>query len=155
MRPNVVARHELPHPKIKDVIDGCLKFEASERFTFVEIEKMFSAILQQMQDGKTSGDSFDDVDGGVDGASNAETKTKTKKAGVSSIMVQDALPKSPKRSNVKMTLNLVRSNERLHMNVKKFIKERAPSAGALQRTFSAGSLGSTIRGLSKKRISFT
>ena len=40
MRPNQVSRNALPHPTIKDVIEGCLKFEASERFTFVQIENM-------------------------------------------------------------------------------------------------------------------
>jgi serine/threonine protein kinase len=40
LRPNVVERHALPHPQIKDVIDGCLKFDPAERLTFVEIENM-------------------------------------------------------------------------------------------------------------------
>ena len=49
MRPMEVERSALPHPEIKDVIDGCLKFEASERLTFVEIEKQLSEILRQME----------------------------------------------------------------------------------------------------------
>ena len=49
MRPIEVDRSSLPHPDIKDVIDGCLKFEASERLTFVEIEKQLSEILREME----------------------------------------------------------------------------------------------------------
>ena len=49
LRPNEVARHELPHPKIKDVIDGCLKFEASERYAFADIEKIMSQILGELE----------------------------------------------------------------------------------------------------------
>jgi serine/threonine protein kinase len=40
LRPVEVERSDLPHPQIKDVIDGCLKFEASDRLTFVEVENM-------------------------------------------------------------------------------------------------------------------
>ena len=50
LRPIDVDRSDLPHPKLKDVIDGCLKYEASERFTFVKIENMLSNILQDMEE---------------------------------------------------------------------------------------------------------
>ena len=50
LRPIDVDRSELPHPKLKDVIDGCLKYDACERFTFVKIENMLSNILQEMEE---------------------------------------------------------------------------------------------------------
>ena len=49
LRPIQVERSDLPHPKIKEVIDGCLKFEASERLTFVEVENVLSEILLEME----------------------------------------------------------------------------------------------------------
>ena len=55
MRPTDVERSMLPHPEIKDVIDGCLKFEASERLTFVEIEKIMSKVLAQMESERNEG----------------------------------------------------------------------------------------------------
>ena len=50
LRPIDVDRSDLPHPKLKDVIDGCLKYDACERFTFVKIENMLSNILQEMEE---------------------------------------------------------------------------------------------------------
>jgi len=50
LRPIDVERSILPHSGIKDVIDGCLKFEPSERYTFVEIEKLLSSILGQLEE---------------------------------------------------------------------------------------------------------
>ena len=50
LRPMDVKRHLLPHPQIKEVIDGCLKFHASERLTFVDVENMLSLILEEMEE---------------------------------------------------------------------------------------------------------
>jgi len=55
MRPKEVERSELPHPKIKDVIDGCLKFEASERMTFLDIEMVMSEILGELEGERKGG----------------------------------------------------------------------------------------------------
>ena len=49
LRPNEVERDDLPHPKIKDVIDGCLQFDAKDRLTFIEIEDRLSHILEELE----------------------------------------------------------------------------------------------------------
>ena len=49
LRPNEVHGHDLPHPNIKEVIDGCLEFRPDERFTFSQIEVRLSKILKLMQ----------------------------------------------------------------------------------------------------------
>jgi hypothetical protein len=92
LRPNEVERHLLPHPKIKDVIDGCLHFNASERLTFVQIENTMSDILQEMKMNSSAGTG---VGIGVGGSDAANT-----------------LPRHRKRTsndNVNMTLKLTRS----------------------------------------------
>ena len=48
LRPIDVARKDLPHPGLKEVIDGCLKYRAAERFTFAQIEARLSKILEEM-----------------------------------------------------------------------------------------------------------
>ena len=88
LRPIDVERNVLPHPKIKDVIDGCLKFEATQRLTFVEAENLLSGILLDMETERESR-------GGSGG--------------------KVTLPRHPKstssRSNVDMTLTLTRNME--------------------------------------------
>jgi serine/threonine protein kinase len=49
LRPNEVYGHDLPHPNIKEVIDGCLEFRPDERFTFSQIEVRLSKILKTMR----------------------------------------------------------------------------------------------------------
>ena len=48
LRPIDVARKDLPHPGLKEVIDGCLKYRAAERFTFAQIEVRLSKILEEL-----------------------------------------------------------------------------------------------------------
>ena len=55
LRPRKVKRSALPHPKIRDVIDGCLKFEASERMTFLDIEMVMSEILGELEGERKGG----------------------------------------------------------------------------------------------------
>ena len=86
MRPTEVERSALPHPKIKDVIDGCLKFEASERMTFLEIEMVMSEILRELE-AERSGGTLPQQEQ----KRTANNKSKSKK------------------SNVDMTLTLTRS----------------------------------------------
>ena len=52
LRPIDVARKELPHPGLKEVIDGCLEYRAAERFTFAQIEVRVSKILKEMLEKK-------------------------------------------------------------------------------------------------------
>ena len=47
LRPNEVERDDLPHPKIKEIIDGCLQFDAKDRLTFIEIEDRLAEILEE------------------------------------------------------------------------------------------------------------
>jgi serine/threonine protein kinase len=92
LRPIDVERSVLPHPKIKDVIDGCLKFDACERYTFVQVEKLLSSILGQLEEERKK------RSGGEGGGGGG-----------------DALPQHQKRmrsnssNNVNMTLTLTRS----------------------------------------------
>jgi hypothetical protein len=84
VRPMEVDSGSLPHAKIKDVIDGCLVFEASERYTFVEIEKEMSKILGELR-----------------AARNEKEMSKNDK------VVNPMLTR--KRSSIDMTLTLTRS----------------------------------------------
>jgi len=80
LRPIDVDRNALPHPKLKDVIDGCLKYDAILRLTFVQIEYLLSEILQDMEKERQSRESKYGGDGeggssGSGGNSNAEQKS--------------------------------------------------------------------------------
>jgi len=88
LRPINVERSALPHPKLKDIIDGCLKYEASERLTFVNIEFMLSEILQEMEEERQS----------------CESKRGSGGAGRSSRAANEE-----QKSNVDMTLTLTHS----------------------------------------------
>jgi serine/threonine protein kinase len=48
LRPNEVESRILPHPKIKEVIDGCLQFDAKDRFTFIDVVDQLAEILKEM-----------------------------------------------------------------------------------------------------------
>ena len=50
LRPNEVESKDLPHRNIKEIIDGCLEYHASERFTFGQIEKRMFNILKEMEE---------------------------------------------------------------------------------------------------------
>ena len=49
LRPIDVKKEDLPHPGLKDVIDGCLKFAAVKRYTFVQIEDRLGTVLDDME----------------------------------------------------------------------------------------------------------
>ena len=50
LRPKKINCSDLPHPAIKEIIDGCLEYHASERFTFGQIEKRMFQILTEMEE---------------------------------------------------------------------------------------------------------
>jgi serine/threonine protein kinase len=91
LRPIDVERSVLPHSEIKDVIDGCLKFEPSERYTFVEIEKLLSSILGQLEDERKQSSGGGGGGGGDSGALLPQHQTMMSS------------------NNVNMTLTLTRS----------------------------------------------
>jgi serine/threonine protein kinase len=49
LRPREVKNEDLPHPGIKEIIDGCLKYHASGRFNFEQIELRLSDILKELK----------------------------------------------------------------------------------------------------------
>ena len=50
LRPKNVNSRDLPHPDLKDVIERCLSFDETQRFTFSQIEAKLAQILKQMQE---------------------------------------------------------------------------------------------------------
>ena len=50
LRPKDVNSRDLPHPELKDVIERCLSFDETQRFTFSQIEAKLAQILKQMQE---------------------------------------------------------------------------------------------------------
>ena len=97
LRPIDVNRNVLPHSKIKDVIDGCLKFQAKERLTFVEVENLLSEILRELE---------------------AKRRMTLNPLGGSVDLTLPSHPKSTSsgRNNVDMTLTLTRNIDRTPTN---------------------------------------
>jgi len=87
LRPSDVDRRDLPHPDLKDVIDGCLKYRKDERFTFAQIEKRLARILKQMQETPDQSEYKNEVE-------TNETKQETNKE-----TEQEQLPKGLRLSS--------------------------------------------------------
>ena len=49
IKPNTLNVNDLPHPAIKDVVEGCVEFRPGERYTFEQIEVKLSNILKQVE----------------------------------------------------------------------------------------------------------
>ena len=50
LRPKQLLARDLPHPGLKEVLEGCLEYRAQERWTFAQIELRLSKILKEMKD---------------------------------------------------------------------------------------------------------
>ena len=48
MKPNELKVNELPHPRIKGIVEGCLEYRPAERFTFAQIELLLAKVLKEM-----------------------------------------------------------------------------------------------------------
>ena len=49
VQPNRLKASSLPHPRIKKIVEGCLEFEAEDRYTFEQIEEALSNILNEIE----------------------------------------------------------------------------------------------------------
>jgi len=49
IKPNKLDVNDLPHPGIKEVVEGCLKFRPGTRYTFEQIEFKLSEILKEVE----------------------------------------------------------------------------------------------------------
>lgn len=53
MKPNELKVNELPHPRIKGIVEGCLEYRPAERFTFAQIELMLAKVMKEMDPAET------------------------------------------------------------------------------------------------------
>ena len=49
IKPNTLKVEELPHPRIKDIVEGCLEFRPIERYTFAQVELKLAKVLKEME----------------------------------------------------------------------------------------------------------
>ena len=49
IKPNTLDVDELPHPGIKDVVEGCVEFRPGERYTFEQIAVKLARILKEVE----------------------------------------------------------------------------------------------------------
>ena len=49
IKPNTLKAEELPHPRIKDIVEGCLEFRPIERYTFAQVELKLAKVLKEME----------------------------------------------------------------------------------------------------------
>jgi serine/threonine protein kinase len=49
IKPNTLDANDLPHPGIKEIVEGCVEFCPEERYTFEQIEVKLANILKEME----------------------------------------------------------------------------------------------------------
>ena len=49
MQPNRLVASSLPHPRIKKIVEGCLEFEAEDRYSFEQVEEALSTVLNEIE----------------------------------------------------------------------------------------------------------
>jgi serine/threonine protein kinase len=49
IKPNTLKVEELPHPHIKDIVEGCLEFCPIERYTFAQVELKLAKVLEKKE----------------------------------------------------------------------------------------------------------
>ena len=49
IKPNTLDANDLPHPGIKEVVEGCVEFRPGERYTFEQIEVKLAKILKEVE----------------------------------------------------------------------------------------------------------
>jgi len=49
IKPNTLDVKDLPHPRLKELVEGCVEFRPGERYTFEQIEVKLSKILKEVE----------------------------------------------------------------------------------------------------------